>query len=137
MPRPHLALSFAFLLTGCAAGPEKKTEDFKAARGLGVTLQSTAVTYVGSGSFCTRPATIDAGKVTAATKEWQEIQRDAVREGSARHSLLKSAMHERILGACKKAAKDQGCDLVVRAGDIADSRGLVVADLTAAVLGSL
>jgi hypothetical protein len=46
-------------------------------------------------------------------------------------------MHDRVIAACRKAALQQGNDLVVRAGDIADSRGLPVADLTALVVGSL
>jgi hypothetical protein len=137
MTRPRAALPFLLLLTACSAGPEPGTKSLSAGRGLGVALTRTAVTYVGSASFCTRPGTIDAARVASATKEWREIERDVVREGSARHALLKAAMHDRILGACRKAAKTEGCDLVVRAGDIADARGLPIADLTSTVINSL
>ncbi len=75
--------------------------------------------------------------MTAATPERREIERDGVREGSARHSLLQTAMHDRVVAACRKAARHGGNDLVVRAGDIADSRGMQVTDLTAAVVASL
>lgn len=134
MPRFVSVLFCSAILAACAA-PGDAMEG--GGRGGGIALQKTALVYLGSGAFCTRPATIDAAAVTAATAEWQEIQRDKVREGSARHSLLRTAMHERILGACRKAAQEHGCDLVVRAGDIADARGLAVADLTSAVVRSL
>ncbi len=137
MIRSHLALWFTGLLLGCSSAPDLASTEGGSGRGLGVTLQNGAFTYLGSGSFCTSPATIDPERVTAATKEWLEIQRDGVREGSARHTMLKNAMHDRVIAACRKAAKAQGCDLVVRAGDIADPRGLPVTDLTAAVIRSL
>lgn len=135
MPRLAPALFCSLFLFAACATPDDKAAG--SGRGGGVALQKTALVYVGSGAFCTRPATIDAAAVAAATTEWQEIQREKVREGSARHSLLKTAMHERILSACRKAAQERGYDLVVRAGDIADPRGLTVADLTTAVVGSL
>jgi Skp family chaperone for outer membrane proteins len=102
-----------------------------------VALQRGAQTFVGSAAFCTRPATIDAAVVAAATPEWREMQRDGVQDGSARHALLKSRMHERIVAACKRVAQAEGCDLVVRSGDIADNRGLPVVDLTAPLLRGL
>ncbi|MBL8727026.1 MAG: hypothetical protein JNM25_01255 [Planctomycetes bacterium] len=133
---PHRSIaSFCLLLVAaCAAGPDDREG---AGRGGGVVLQPGAQTFVGSGSFCTRPATIDETAVTRATPEWREMERDSVREGSARHSLLKTAMHQRVLAACRKAARQHGYDLVVRVGDIADSRGLAVEDLTAWVVGAL
>jgi len=131
----RLAASFCLLLlAACASGPEPNAG---AGRGTGVVLQAGARTYLGSASFCSHPATIDENAVTAATPERREIERDGVREGSARHSLLQTAMHDRVVAACRKAARHGGNDLVVRAGDIADSRGMQVTDLTAAVVASL
>lgn len=103
----------------------------------GVGLATGAVAYAGSGAYCSRPATFDFAAVRQATAEWQEIQRDGVREGSARHSLLKAAMHERIVGAAQKVAKTHGYDLIVRTGDIADPRGLPVVDATQQMLTTL
>ena len=138
MKRSCLLSSGVLLLSvACSSTAPPADEGFASGRGLGIALHKGAMAYVGSGSFCTRPATIDAAVVTAATPEWQEIQRDAVREGSARHSLLKSSMHDRVVAACRKAAQAEGCDLVVRTGDIADSRGMQVVDLTPVVLRGL
>lgn len=103
----------------------------------GVALATGAVAYVGSGSFCSRPATFDFAAVRGATPEWQEIQRDGVREGTARHSLLKAALHERVVAAAQRVAKLHGYDLIVRAGDIADPRGLPVADATPQMLTAM
>lgn len=125
------------LLVACATGGDTHADEGSVGRGLGVRLRTGAVVYCGSGAFCSRPATVDAAVVTAATPEWSEIQRDGVREGSARHSLLKAAMHDRIVAACKKAAMAEGQDLVVRSGDVDDARGMTVVDLTAAVVRSL
>jgi hypothetical protein len=125
------------VLAACSTATDQPAEELAAGRGGGVVLHGSAVTYVGSGSFCTRPATIDVATVLAATPEWREIQRDGVAEGSARHALLKAGMHNRVVAACRKAASARGNDLVVRAGDIADARGLPVTDLTSAVLSSL
>lgn len=134
MPSRTVTLLPLLLLVACAATADPQEEGFGSARGPGVTLHKGAQVYLGSAGFCSRPATIDAAAVMAATPEWREIQRDGVREGSARHSLLRTAMHERIVAACKKAAQTQGNDLVVRNGDVADARGVAVADLTAAVV---
>ena len=107
------------------------------AKGLGVTLASGAIAYAGSSAFCSRPATLDAVKVRAATPEAVAIRRDGVQAGSARWSLLQTAMHERMLRAADRVAKQGGFDLIVRHGDIADARGLEVADVTAAMIAAL
>jgi hypothetical protein len=127
-----------FLACGCASA-DRSADDLEGGFGMsrGVGLASGAVAYVGSGGFCSRPATFDFAAVRAATPEWREIQRDGVSEGSARHSLLKAALHERIVAAAQRVAKLQGYDLIVRVGDIADPRGLPIADATQQVLAAL
>lgn len=131
MTNHRLAAFLVLLLAGCA------NLDQAAGRGLGVVLKPDALTYFGSAAFCTRPATIDPTAVRRATAEWREMQRDGVAEGSARHQLLSTKMHRRIVAACKRAASASGNDLVVRAGDIKDSAGVDVDDLTAAVVSGL
>ena len=48
-----------------------------------------------------------------------------------------SRMNSRIVRVCTEVARDEGRDLVVCVGDIADARGLQVQDLTALVLAAM
>lgn len=102
-----------------------------------VELKQDAVVYCGSASNTSAPATIDEAKVREATPEWQTIQAEGVRRGSARYILLVAEMDKRIRVAAQKAAQGDGRDLVVRKGDISDDRGKQVADLTKSVIDSL
>ena len=107
-------------------------------RAQGVELKAKgAMVFCGSESNCTKPATIRYVKVRDATPEWQEIQADGVRKGSARYTLLMARMGRRIKAACDVAAGDAGHDLVVNQGDISDPRGLDVADITDQVIDEL
>lgn len=134
-PASRAASPFLWLLAAaCAAGGEPPPG---AGRGLGVVLAKEAQVYVGTASFCSKPATIDADTVAAATPEGKDIEREGVRPGSARHALLRAALHRRVVAACRKAAERTGRDLVVRHGDIADHQGLEVVDLTAEVMQQL
>lgn len=103
----------------------------------GVTTTRNALVLCGSTATCSQPATIDYKKVKKATPEWRTIRSEGVRKGSARYDLLTSAMSSRIKRAAKSAAEANGRDCVVRSGDIQDSRGLAVKDLTAAVISAL
>ena len=103
----------------------------------GVTTKRNAVVLYGSTATCSQPATIDYRKVKKATPEWRKIRSEGVRKGSARYDLLTSAMSSRIKRACKAAAEANNRDCVVRKGDITDSRGLTVKDLTSAVINVL
>jgi hypothetical protein len=102
-----------------------------------VELKPDAVTYFGSASNTSAPATIDEAKVREATPEWQTIQADGVRRGSARYILLVAEMDKRIRDAAQKAAADASKDLVVRSGDISNARGKTAADLTTQVIAKL
>lgn len=102
-----------------------------------VDLKRDAVVYFGSASNTSAPAAIDETKVREATPEWQKIQSEGVRRGSARYILLTSEMDKRIRAAAQRAASDAGQDLIVRSGDIANSRGKTVTDLTSQVIGHL
>ncbi|MEZ6037901.1 MAG: hypothetical protein R3F29_10500 [Planctomycetota bacterium] len=126
------------LVAGCAGPREQMVDpgDAGVSREPPVRLRAGAQTFVGS-QWCSRPATIDLEVVRRATAEWREIEREGVREGSARHGLLRMAMHRRIVAACEAVALAEARDLVVRAGDIVDARGLQVVDLTAAVTAAL
>ena len=110
---------------------------FAAAALAQVDLKQDAVTYFGSASNTSAPATIDEAKVREATPEWQTIQADGVRRGSARYILLVAEMDKRIRAAAQKAAADASKDLVVRAGDISNARGKSATDLTAQVIAKL
>jgi hypothetical protein len=99
-----------------------------------VELKADAVTYFGSASNTSAPATIDETKVREATPEWQTIQAEGVRRGSARYILLVGEMDKRIREAAQKAAADASKDLVVRSGDISNNRGKKPADLTTQVI---
>ena len=103
----------------------------------GVTLRSNSVVFYGSPTTCSQPATIDYKKVRTATPEWQTIRSKGVRKGSARYALLISAMNSRLKRACQSVAEGAGRDCVVRKGDIKDSRGLSVRDLTKGVMSAL
>lgn len=102
-----------------------------------VELKQDAVVYYGSASNTSAPATIDESKVREATPEWQTIQAEGVRRGSARYILLVAEMDKRIRSAVLRAALDGNRDCVVRKGDIANKFGKSVVDLTAAVLDAL
>lgn len=102
-----------------------------------VDLKHEAVVYFGSGSHTTAPATIDEDKVREATPEWQTIQSEGVRKGTARYTLLMGELDKRIRCAVRAAVSGSGKDLVVRSGDIQDSKGKTVADLTDAVISKL
>lgn len=105
--------------------------------GLGVVLKQGATTYFGNPYNCSRPAAIDLEKVQATTPEWQTITTDRVRRGSARYQLLQRQMHERIVAAIAQVARARNLDLVVRIGDIQDSREMTVTDITVDVEGAL
>ena len=105
--------------------------------GVGVGLRRDAVIYFGSNHNCARPATIDAIRVGRSTPEWQTSVREGVRAGSARYQMLQQRMHERVVAAVHRTAKSRGVDLVVRANDIRDGRGLPIEDLTDAVVKTL
>jgi Skp family chaperone for outer membrane proteins len=103
----------------------------------GVELKRSAVVLSGSDANCSHPAVISFEKVRDATEEWQKIQADGVREGSARYRILMNKMMQRIRAAARAAAGDAGIDLVVREGDISDDRGLTVEDITDDVVDAL
>lgn len=130
------ALLGVLAFAACGGMGEMRREEL-AQKGSGVRLVRGAQEIVGSAAFCSRPATISMAQVEQATPEGREIRRDNVRRGSARYKLLQSRMHQRLLRVCQRVARDEGRDLVVRAGDIADDRGLQVVDLTADVLKEL
>ncbi len=100
----------------------------------GVVLKNKAVVLFGEASNCSKPATIDVEKVAEKTPEYREIKAQSLAEDSARYKLLMSAMLKRIKEACKAVAEDQGNDLVVRDGDISNSKGLTESDLTTKVV---
>lgn len=102
-----------------------------------VDVKQDAVVYVGSASNTSAPATIDEVKVREATPEWQKIQAEGVRRGSARYILLVGEMDKRIRAAAQKAATAASKDLVVRSGDITNDHGKTVTDLTASVIQNL
>ncbi|HLU38171.1 MAG TPA: hypothetical protein VK081_02225 [Planctomycetota bacterium] len=100
----------------------------------GVVLKNKAIVLYGEASNCSKPATIDIRKVAEKTPEYREIQGQALSEDSARYKLLRRAMFKRIKEACKAIAEQLGYDLVVRAGDISNGKGLTESDLTAKVV---
>jgi hypothetical protein len=102
-----------------------------------VDLKQDAVVYHGSASNTSAPATIDEAKVREATPEWQTIQADGVRRGSARYILLVAEMDKRVRSAVQQAAASAGKDLVVRSGDVSNAHGKPVTDLTKDVIALL
>lgn len=100
----------------------------------GVSLKSKAAVLSGEASNCSRPATVNIERVAEATPEYKEIKAHSLDESSARYGLLIKAMMKRIKDACRSAAADAGNDLVVRAGDIQNDKGLTVSDLTDKVI---
>lgn len=100
----------------------------------GIQTRRDATVLYGSAANCTCPATIDHKRVQKATPEWKTIRSERVRKGSARHDLLVSAMNTRIKKATTDAAEKEGCDCVVRKGDIKNANGLKVQDLTSKVI---
>lgn len=136
MMRRAFGLSGLALLAACANVDEHRQGGI-GQKGGGVRLQRGAQPIVGSAAFCTQPATISMSRVEVATPEGREIRRDNVQPGSARYQLLQARMQQRIRRVCQQVARDAGRDLVVRAGDIADRRGLQVEDLTADVVQAM
>lgn len=102
-----------------------------------VDLNSDAVVYFGSAANTSAPASIDETKVKEATAEWQTIQAEGVRPGSARYRLLAAEMEKRIRDAVKSVAGAASKDLVVRSGDVANAHGKDVVDLTDKVIAKL
>jgi hypothetical protein len=102
-----------------------------------VDLRPDAVVFSGSATNTTAPAVIDEARVRRATAEWQTIEAEGVRRGSARYMLLMSDMDRRIRNAVHKAAADASKDLVVRQGDVSDRKGRPVVDLTDEVIARL
>lgn len=102
-----------------------------------VDLRSDAVVYFGSASNTSAPAVIDEQKVREATPEWQTIQAEGVRRGSARYMLLVAEMDRRIRTAAQSAAAAASKDLVVRSGDITNANGKSSVDLTSDVIAKL
>lgn len=102
-----------------------------------VDLRSDAVVYFGSASNTSAPAVIDEQKVREATPEWQTIQAEGVRRGSARYMLLVAEMDRRIRTAAQSAATSASKDLVVRSGDITNANGKSSVDLTNDVIAKL
>lgn len=102
-----------------------------------IDLNSDAVVYVGSAANTTAPASIDETKVKEATTEWQTIQAEGVRPGSARYRLLAAEMDKRIREAVKNAASAASKDLVVRSGDVSNAQGKEIVDLTDKVIAKL
>ena len=131
-----LLVATALLLAACQ-GPAGGKEMAAPMPGAGVRLVRGAQELVGSAAFCSRPATVGRDKVEQATPEAAELRRDAVPLGSARYRLIRSRMNSRIVRVCTEVARDEGRDLVVCVGDIADARGLQVQDLTALVLAAM
>ncbi len=102
-----------------------------------VDVRSDAVVYFGSASNTSAPAVIDEQKVKDATPEWQTIQAEGVRRGSARYMLLVGEMDRRIRAAARTAASTASKDLVVRSGDITNDNGRTAVDLTSDVIANL
>lgn len=102
-----------------------------------VEVKSDAVVYFGSASNTSAPAVIDEQKVREATTEWQTIQAEGVRRGSARYMLLVGEMDRRIRAAARTAASNASKDLVVRSGDITNDNGRTAVDLTSDVIANL
>jgi Skp family chaperone for outer membrane proteins len=102
-----------------------------------VTLKRGAVVFHGSGSNTSAPATIQEAKVREATREWQKIQADGVDPDSAQGKQLIAQMNGKIRDAVKAAATAEGRDMVARKGDISDTQGHDVVDLTDKVIAQL
>jgi hypothetical protein len=134
MQRNHclapIVVSMAALLAGCAGTANGRGGD-------GVDLARTADVFCGSSFNCSRPAVFDYDRVRESTPEWKTIMAAHVQPGSARYELLNRTMHERLRERIRKVAAARKCDLVVRAGDIKDARGLEVVDLTADLTAEL
>ena len=107
-------------------------------RAQGVQLKSSgAMLICGSASNCSKPATVRFQDVRDATPEWQTIESEGVRQGSARYTLLNARLRQRIKAAADSVAGSAGHDLVVNQGDITDARGLEVTDITDEVVDEL
>jgi Skp family chaperone for outer membrane proteins len=106
-------------------------------RAQGVEVETGAVVLYGSASNTSHPATVDMKKVEKKTPEHQTMKAEGVRKGSARYEILVAKMHKRIKQAAKAAAEEQGCDCVLRKGDIKDGKGMQIEDLTSEVIEQL
>lgn len=102
-----------------------------------VTLKRGAVVFHGSASNTSAPATIDEGRVKAATKEWQKIEAEGIDVTSAQGKQLLAQMNAKIREAVKAVASAEGRDMVARKDDISDRQGREVADLTDKVIAQL
>lgn len=102
-----------------------------------VTLKRGAVVFHGSASNTSAPATIQEAKVREATREWQKIQADGIDPDSAQGKQLIAQMNGKIRDAVKAAATAEGRDMVARKGDISDTQGRDVVDLTDKVVAQL
>ena len=110
---------------------------FSSARAQGIVCEPGAVVFHGSASNASHPATIDMKKVEKETAEYKTMKSEGVKKGSARYEILLAKMHQRIKDAAKAAAEANGCDCVVRSGDVKDARGLSTSDLTKEVIEHL
>ncbi len=106
-------------------------------RAQGVELKRSPMLICGSASNCTKPATLRFTQVREATPEWQTIDSEGVRQGSARYTLLTARLRQRIKAAAERVAGDAGHDLLVNQGDITNARGLEVTDVTDEVIDEL
>lgn len=102
-----------------------------------VTLKRGAVVFHGSASNTSAPAIIQETKVREATKEWQKIQADGIDPDSAQGKQLIAQMNGKIRDAVKAVATSESRDMVARKGDIADTQGHDVVDLTDKVVAQL
>lgn len=105
--------------------------------GQGISIKRSGVVFYGATANCSQPASIHWNKVRGATLEWKTIHADGVRRGSGRYDLLISDMNGRIKRAAAAAADAADRDCVVRHGDVKNSNGLKVADLTNKVIAEL
>jgi len=102
-----------------------------------VSLKRKAIVYLGSSSNTTAPAEIDSDTVKKETEEWKEIEQESIDKTSARGKQLLQKMKKKIRKAVKAVARDNNYDLVVRIGDIADTQGKTVTDITTKVVTEL
>ena len=98
-----------------------------------VRLTDRATVYFGSPINSSAPATISFRTIRNATPEWQQIESQGIRRGSARYRLLVQQMHRRICKAADRVAGERGLDLVVRKKDITDAGGHQPIDITSAL----
>lgn len=105
--------------------------------GQGISIKRGGIVLYGASANCSQPASVNWSKVRKATTQWREIQADGVRKGSGRYDLLISEMNGLIKQAAAAAADASDRDCIVRDGDIKNSNGLEVVDLTNEVIAEL